>query len=208
MKSTKTAIVVGTGAGSAMMARELQGRYQVTLLEAGGTFKPFTLPVNKLAGLRKTGLFLDERMIQPLLPAMRVAKTSGGGASANTVMVWGRGVGGTTTLATDIMDWILSVLVRAVAAFARLRIGGCAVWKPGKKIRLLLVGYNGARNTGSDRACGCAGPADHRSFRGRQRKDHCDDAGQGGADGGTLTRMWTCANSALCCCGIYMLKKR
>ena len=96
MKSTKTAIVVGTGAGGAMMARELQGRYQVTLLEAGGTFKPFTLPVNKLAGLRKTGLFLDERMIQPLLPAMRVAKTSGGGASANTVMVWGRGVGGTS----------------------------------------------------------------------------------------------------------------
>ena len=94
MKGNKTAVVVGTGAGGAMMARELQGRYQVTLLEAGGTFKPFALPVNKLAGLRKTGLFLDERMIQPLLPAMRVARTP------DMVMVWGRGVGGTTTLAT------------------------------------------------------------------------------------------------------------
>jgi len=94
MKGNKTAIVVGTGAGGAMMARELQGRYQVTLLEAGGTFKPFSLPVNRLARLRRTGLFLDERMIQPLLPAMRVAKTP------DMVMVWGRGVGGTTTLAT------------------------------------------------------------------------------------------------------------
>ncbi|MBQ3477850.1 MAG: choline dehydrogenase, partial [Clostridia bacterium] len=94
MKGNKTAIVVGTGAGGSMMARELQGRYQVTLLEAGGTFKPFSLPVNRLARLRRTGLFLDERMIQPLLPAMRVAKTP------DMVMVWGRGVGGTTTLAT------------------------------------------------------------------------------------------------------------
>ena len=100
MKGNRTAIVVGTGAGGAMMARELQGRYHVTLLEAGGAFKPFALPVNKLAGLRKTGLFLDERMIQPLLPAMRVARTAGGGPSADMVMVWGRGVGGTTTLAT------------------------------------------------------------------------------------------------------------
>lgn len=96
----KTAVVVGAGAGGAMMARELQGRYQVTLLEAGGRFKPFSLPVNGLAGLRKTGLFLDERMIQLLLPAMRVAKTSGGGPSTDMVMVWGQGVGGTTTLAT------------------------------------------------------------------------------------------------------------
>ena len=80
--------------GGATMARELQGRYQVTMLEAGGPFRPFSLPVRRLAGLRKTGLFLDERMIQPLLPAMKVAKTP------DMVMVWGQGVGGTTTLAT------------------------------------------------------------------------------------------------------------
>lgn len=94
MNNTKTAIVVGTGAGGAMMARELQGRYQVMMLEAGGAFRPFTLPVNKLAGLRRTGLFLDERMIHPLLPAMKIGKTH------DMVMVWGEGVGGTTTLAT------------------------------------------------------------------------------------------------------------
>ncbi len=94
MGKTRTAIVVGTGAGGAMAARELQGRYQVTLLEAGRAFKPFSLPVNKLAGLRRTGLFLDERMIRPLLPAMKVAKTP------DMVLVWGEGVGGTTTLAT------------------------------------------------------------------------------------------------------------
>ena len=48
------------------------------------------------------------------------------------------------------MDWILSVLVRAIAAFAQLRIGSCKAWKPGERLRVLLVGYNGARNTGSD----------------------------------------------------------
>ena len=94
MKNRRTAIIVGIGAGGATVARELQGRYQVTMLEAGGAFKPFALPVNRLAGLRKTGLFLNERMIQPLLPAMKVTKTP------DMVLVWGEGVGGTTTLAT------------------------------------------------------------------------------------------------------------
>ena len=94
MNETRTAIVIGTGAGGALAARELQGRYQVTMLEAGGPFKPFSLPVNRLAGLRKTGLFLDERMIHPLLSAMRVDKTP------DMVLVRGVGVGGTTTLAT------------------------------------------------------------------------------------------------------------
>ncbi|MBQ9613230.1 MAG: GMC family oxidoreductase [Lachnospiraceae bacterium] len=90
----RTAIVVGTGAGGAIMARELQKKYQVTILEAGKDFKPFPLPVNKMAGLRRTGLFLDERMIRLLLPNMLVEKTP------DMVMVRGIGVGGTTTLAT------------------------------------------------------------------------------------------------------------
>ena len=94
MNSRKTALVVGTGAGGAMIARELQGRYQVTLLEAGEAFKPFSLPVSKMAALRRTGLFLDERMIRLLLPNMLVEKTG------DMVMVRGIGVGGTTTLAT------------------------------------------------------------------------------------------------------------
>lgn len=90
----KTAIVIGTGAGGAVMARRLQGRYQVTILEAGGDFRPFSLNVKNLASLRKTGLFLDERMIRPLLPSMTVEKTR------DMVLVRGIGVGGTTTLAT------------------------------------------------------------------------------------------------------------
>ena len=90
----KTAIVIGTGAGGAMMAKELQGTYQVTMLEAGGDFKPFSFPVHALAKLRGTGLFFDERLIRLLLPNMIIDKTR------DMVLVSGRGIGGTTTLAT------------------------------------------------------------------------------------------------------------
>ncbi len=90
----KTALVIGTGAGGGMIANELQGRYQVTMLEAGREFRPFSFSIDRLAALRRTGLFLDERMISFLLPAMRVEKTK------DMVMVRGIGVGGTTTLAT------------------------------------------------------------------------------------------------------------
>ena len=72
MSKKRTAIVVGTGAGGGVIASELQGRYQVTILEAGKEFRPFSLPIDKLAGLRRTGLFLDERMISLLLPSMRI----------------------------------------------------------------------------------------------------------------------------------------
>ncbi|MCD8189536.1 MAG: FAD-dependent oxidoreductase [Clostridiales bacterium] len=91
----KKAIVIGSGAGGAMVAKELQGHFQVTILEAGGEFQPFAFSADKLAGLRKTGLFLDERMISVLFPAMRVQK-----ATSDMVMVHGRCTGGTTTLAT------------------------------------------------------------------------------------------------------------
>jgi len=91
----KKAIVVGSGAGGAMVAKELQGRFQVTILEAGDEFQPFGFSVDRLAGFRKTGLFLDERMISVLFPAMRVQK-----ATSDMVLVHGRCTGGTTTLAT------------------------------------------------------------------------------------------------------------
>ena len=58
----KTAVVIGTGAGGGMMAKELQGKYQVTILEAGGDFKPLSLPIHQLARFRYSGLFLDERL--------------------------------------------------------------------------------------------------------------------------------------------------
>ena len=90
----KTAVVIGTGAGGGMMAKELQGKYQVTVLEAGGDFKPLSLPINQLARFRHSGLFFDERLIRLLFPNMLVEK------ARDIVMVRGIGIGGTTTLAT------------------------------------------------------------------------------------------------------------
>lgn len=94
MSGMKTALVIGTGAGGGVIARDLQGRYQVTMLEAGKEFQPFSLPVSKLAGLRRTGMFFDERLIRLLLPNMRLER------SQEVIIAHGIGVGGTTPLAT------------------------------------------------------------------------------------------------------------
>ncbi|MBN2238431.1 MAG: GMC family oxidoreductase [Dehalococcoidales bacterium] len=91
----KQAIVVGSGAGGATVAKELQGRYRVTVLEAGGPFRPFTGNLELIEKLKKTGLLFDERMIQLLFPAMKVRKTGD-----RTVLVNGLGTGGTTTIST------------------------------------------------------------------------------------------------------------
>jgi len=90
----KKVIIIGSGAGGAMSAYMLAQDFDVTVLEAGGTFKPLALPLDKLAMFRKTGLYFDERLIQFLLPSMRIDKQK------EMIMVYGRGVGGTTTLAT------------------------------------------------------------------------------------------------------------
>lgn len=89
----KRVIVVGSGAGGAASAKKLQGKFQVTVLEAGREFKPFSINLSVLEKLRKTGLFFDEREIQLLFPSMSVRKTPD-----SMVMVSGRGLGGTTTL--------------------------------------------------------------------------------------------------------------
>ncbi len=91
----KHAIVVGTGAGGATVAKELQGAFDVTILEAGGEFTPFSMNLNRISALRKTGLFFDERSIQLMFPAMKIRK-----ADHNMVLVNGVGLGGTTTIAT------------------------------------------------------------------------------------------------------------
>ena len=83
MDRKKTAIVIGSGAGGAMAARELQGDFQVTILEAGGEFKPFPLSVKRMAKLRGSGLFFDERLIRFFLPNMKVEKTFGSVAEYN-----------------------------------------------------------------------------------------------------------------------------
>ena len=91
----KKAIVVGSGAGGCMAARELSKTHDVTLLEAGGAFRPFRYHPESFEPARRAGLFLDERMISMLFPEMRVVK-----ARPKLVHVNGRCVGGTTTLAT------------------------------------------------------------------------------------------------------------
>ncbi len=91
----KKAVVVGSGAGGATVARELQGHFDVTVLEAGREFRPFSFKLSWLEKLRATGLFVDEREIQLLFPAMHIRKTTN-----KMVLVNGIGTGGTTTICT------------------------------------------------------------------------------------------------------------
>jgi choline dehydrogenase-like flavoprotein len=91
----KKAIIIGSGAGGATAAKELQGKFAVTILEAGAAFQPVNFSLHTAARLRKTGLFFNEREIQFLFPSMRVKKTPD-----KMVLVSGRCHGGTTTIAT------------------------------------------------------------------------------------------------------------
>lgn len=91
----RKAIVVGTGAGGATAAKELQGAYDVTILEAGREFRPFPVSLNVVDRMKRIGLLFDEREIQLLFPAMKIRKTAD-----SSVMVNGIGLGGTTTMAT------------------------------------------------------------------------------------------------------------
>jgi hypothetical protein len=89
----KKAIVVGSGAGGATIAKELQGKFQVTVLEAGGQFRPFSRDLKPIETIKKTHLLFDEREISWLFPNMKVHH-----ASRGMVLVNGLGYGGTTTL--------------------------------------------------------------------------------------------------------------
>jgi ferredoxin len=91
----RRAIVVGSGAGGAAAARELQGAYQVTILEAGGDFRPLSLPFRWMERLRGWGLLFDARAVGLVFPSMKVRKATGG-----MLVVNGRSAGGTTTLST------------------------------------------------------------------------------------------------------------
>ena len=90
----KKAIVVGTGAGGATVAKELQGRFDVTILEAGKEFHPFT-QLSMVETIKKTGLLFDEREIQLVFPTYNIRRAGDG-----MVLVSGIGLGGTTTLCT------------------------------------------------------------------------------------------------------------
>jgi choline dehydrogenase-like flavoprotein len=89
----KKVIIIGSGAGGATAAKELQGKFQVTVLEAAGLFRPLRINLSYLEKLRSTNLFFSEMMIQLIFPAYRISKTSD-----KMVLVHGTGIGGTTTL--------------------------------------------------------------------------------------------------------------
>ncbi len=91
----RRAIVVGSGAGGATVAKELQGRFDVTVVEAGEEFRPFSKNLSYVEKLKKTGIMFDEREIHFLFPAMKTRKPDD-----RMVLVNGVGLGGTTTLAT------------------------------------------------------------------------------------------------------------
>jgi choline dehydrogenase-like flavoprotein len=96
MKDNETlrVIVVGSGAGGATAARELQSLgCQVTIVEAGRKFEPLSLPMKWMELLRNWGLLFNERIISLVFPAMRVRKTKEGMSVVN-----GSAVGGTTLL--------------------------------------------------------------------------------------------------------------
>jgi choline dehydrogenase-like flavoprotein len=90
----KRAIVVGSGAGGATVAKELQGRFEVTVLEAGGAFRPLALGLPTIETMRRAGLLFDERELPLVFPTIQVRKTP------EMVLVNGIGLGGTTTICT------------------------------------------------------------------------------------------------------------
>ncbi|MGB2782512.1 MAG: choline dehydrogenase, partial [Atribacterota bacterium] len=90
----KKVIIIGSGAGGATVAKELQGKFQVTLLEAGGSFKPFGISLPFLEHLRSVNIFPTEKMIQLVFPPYRISKTKD-----HMTLVNAAGIGGTTTVA-------------------------------------------------------------------------------------------------------------
>ena len=88
------AIVVGTGAGGATAARELQSAgFEVCILESGSSFKPFTRNLSWSEPLRRLGLLGGEKNFRHLFPAMDIHHSS-----EDLVLVRGLTTGGSTVL--------------------------------------------------------------------------------------------------------------
>jgi choline dehydrogenase-like flavoprotein len=115
----KTAVVIGAGAGGATAAKELQGKFNVTLLDAGAAFRPFAFDLSILEKLRSTRLFLSEKMIGALYPVYRTERTRDG-----MVLVSGRAVGGTTGLtcgnAVRVDDGLAKIGINLAREFSEL----------------------------------------------------------------------------------------
>jgi len=88
------AIVVGSGAGGAVAARELaQNGFEVTMLEAGKPFSPLTHKVSWLSSFRGSWLLKDENSIKRVFPHYGVTR-----ASQDLVIFRGVTEGGCTTI--------------------------------------------------------------------------------------------------------------
>lgn len=71
------AIVVGSGAGGAVAARELANKgFEVTILEAGKPFSPLTHMISRLSSLRGSLLLKDENAIEYIFPHYDVTHAS------------------------------------------------------------------------------------------------------------------------------------
>jgi len=89
------AIVVGSGAGGAIAARELaKSGFEVTILEAGKPFRPLTHKVEWLSSLRGSWLLKDENSIKHVFPHYAVTR-----ASADLAIFRGVTEGGCTSIA-------------------------------------------------------------------------------------------------------------
>jgi choline dehydrogenase-like flavoprotein len=90
----RRAIVVGSGAGGATVARELQADFDVTVLEAGSDFRRATLDRASIERLRRSRLLVDPRLLRLAYPPIRIRRTP------DMLLVNGIGTGGTTAMAT------------------------------------------------------------------------------------------------------------
>ena len=90
----RRAVVVGSGAGGATVAKELQGAFDVTVLEAGRDFRRATLDRRSIERLRRSRLLVDPGLVRLVYPPIRIRRTP------DMLLVNGIGTGGTTTMAT------------------------------------------------------------------------------------------------------------
>lgn len=91
---TKTAIVVGSGAGGLTVAKELANNgFEVTIIEAGSDFSPLNRRFQFVYPLSRFGLLGNEKTISRFFPHMKMSR-----ASKNLLVVWGNALGGSTTL--------------------------------------------------------------------------------------------------------------